>query len=176
MLLGAAAALLPCGVLALLLRRRLGWVGALATAGLVWSVLVIAVVTLVPAQGAPGIVPAEDRLATCGEIGGPSPEGFWIFEGGQRLLNTLLFVPAGALVVVVAMIRPRWSPPLVLLGLGLLGVYSAAIELVQLEVARLDRACDLTDVVDNVSGALLGAALGLVLVLVLQPWRGRRRS
>jgi hypothetical protein len=33
MLLGAALALVPCGLLALVLRRRLGWVNALALAG-----------------------------------------------------------------------------------------------------------------------------------------------
>jgi hypothetical protein len=42
------------------------------------------------------------------------------------------------------------------------------------EVARIDRACDVTDIVDNVSGAALGGAVGLVLAMVLRPWRARR--
>ncbi len=171
MLLGAVVALLPCVLVALALHRRLGWPTAVAVAGLLWWVAVIGVVTLIPAQGAPGIVPAEDRLGTCGAIGGPAPEGFWIFTSGQRLLNTLLFSPAGALLVVAAARRPRWAPVLVLVGLGLLTAYSVGIELVQLEVARLDRACDRTDIVDNVSGAVLGALVGVGLALVLRPWR-----
>ncbi len=175
MLLAAAAALLPCVLVALALRRRLGWPAAVAVAGLLWWVVVIGIVTLIPAQGAPGIVPAEDRLETCGAIGGPAPEGFWIFTSGQRLLNTALFAPAGALLVVAAARRPRWAPAVVLVGLGLLTAYSTGIELVQLEAARLDRACDRTDIVDNVSGAALGALVGLGLALVLQPWRHRRR-
>lgn len=177
MLLGAAAALLPCGLLALALRHRLGWPTAAALTGLLWWLVVIGVVTLIPAEGAPGIVPAEDRLETCGAIGGPAPEGFWILTSGQRLLNTVLFLPAGALVVVASARQPRWALLLVPIGLGLLAAYSTAIELVQLEAARLDRACDVTDIVDNVSGALVGALLGVGLALLLRPWRrpGRRR-
>lgn len=174
MLLGAALALVPCGLLALVLRRRLGWVNALALAGFVWSLVVIGLVTLIPAQGAPGVVPAQGRLAVCGELGGPAPDGFWVFAGGQRLLNTVLFVPSGVLLVVVAARRLLWSPVVVPLGLGLLAAYSAAIELVQLEVARIDRACDLTDIVDNVSGAVLGVLLGVAVAVVLRPWRRSR--
>ena len=39
---------------------------------------------------------------------------------------------------------------------------------------RIDRACDVTDVVDNVTGAVVGAALGVALALLLRPWRRRR--
>jgi glycopeptide antibiotics resistance protein len=64
----------------------------------------------------------------------------------------------------------------VVVPLGLVGLaaYSVAIELIQLELARIDRACDVTDVVDNVSGAGIGVVVGLVLVLVFRPWRHRR--
>lgn len=174
MLLGTALALVPCGLLALGLRRRLGWVNALALGGFVWSLVVIGLVTLIPAQGAPGVVPAQGRLATCGELGGPAPDGFWVFAGGQRLLNTVLFVPSGVLLVVAAARRLAWSPVVVPIGLALLAAYSATIELVQLEVARIDRACDLTDIVDNVSGAVLGVLLGVGVAVVLRPWRRSR--
>lgn len=174
MLLGAAAALAPCALVAALLARRAGWPTALSVAGLLWSLVVIGLVTLIPAQGAPGIVPAEGRLETCGPLGGPAPEGFWIFTSGQRLLNTVLFVPPGALLVVAAARRPRQAVVVVPVGLAFLAAYSAGIELVQLEAARIDRACDLTDIVDNVSGAAVGVALGLGLALLLRPWRGRR--
>jgi hypothetical protein len=174
MLLGAAAALLPGAVLALLLRRRLGWVSAVAAAGFAWSLVVIALVTLIPVYGAPGIVPAEGRLPSCGEVGGPSPEGFWIFEGGQRLLNTVLFVPSGVLLVVAAACRPLAALLVVPAGVALLAGLSGGIEWVQLELARIDRACDLTDIVDNVAGAGFGVVLGLGVALVLRPWRARR--
>ena len=69
----------------------------------------IGVLTLIPANGAPGIVSAEGRLTTCSwDIGGPAPDGFWILPGGQRLLNAVVFVPAGALLVLVAA-RWRWA-------------------------------------------------------------------
>jgi VanZ like family len=173
MLLVAVSGLLSA-VLAAVLRPSLGWVTAVAIAGFVWSLAVIASITLIPANGAPGIVSAEGRLTTCSwDIGGPAPEGFWIFSGGQRLLNTVVFVPAGALLVVaVARWRAAWV--LVPVGLALLAAYSVGIEATQLALARIDRACDVTDVVDNVTGAVLGVGLGIVLALALRPWRYRR--
>ncbi|GAA5144154.1 hypothetical protein GCM10023340_11310 [Nocardioides marinquilinus] len=177
MLLGVALAGVVCALLGLALRRRLGLVGAAAVALLVWSLVVIAIVTLIPANGAPGIVSAEGRLETCSwDIGGPAPDGFWIFSGGQRLLNTVIFVPSGALLVVAAATWGRWAVVTVPLGLALLAGYSLGIELTQLELARLDRACDVTDVIDNVSGAALGVGVGVVLAMSLRPWRGRHPS
>lgn len=174
MLLGVALAFLPCGLLALVLQRRIGWVNALAVSGFLWTLAVIALVTLLPAEGAPGVVSAEGRLTTCGELGGPAPDGFWVFDGGQRLLNTVLFVPSGIFLVVAAARRPAWSPVVVPAGLAVLAGCSAAIELVQLEVARIDRACDLTDIVDNVSGTVIGVLLGVALAVLLRPWRRNR--
>ena len=81
-----------------------------------------------------------------------------------------VFVPAGALwVLAVARWRTRWV--LGPLGIAALALYSVVIELGQLAAARIGRACDVTDMVDNVAGALLGGLLGIVLALVLQPWR-----
>jgi uncharacterized membrane protein YvlD (DUF360 family) len=174
LLAGAAVALLPCGALAFLLARRTGWVHAVAVAGFLWSLAVIALVTLIPPYGAPGVVLAESRLPFCSrEIGGPAPEGFGVFGSDQRLLNTLLFLPSGVLLAAAAMRRPAWAVLTVPLGLVFLALYSAAIELVQFELARIDRACDLTDFVDNVTGAIIGAVIGLGLALVLRPWRHR---
>jgi hypothetical protein len=175
MLLGVALSGLLCLGLALALRRRFGPVFAFAFAGLLWSLVVIACVTLIPANGAPGIVYADQRQPSCSwDLGGPAPDGFWVFSSGQRALNTALFVPSGVLLVVAA---ARWRAALWLVpaGLALLALYSAAIELTQLELARLDRACDVTDVVDNVSGAAVGVLVGLVLALALRPWRARSR-
>jgi hypothetical protein len=176
MLLLVALSGLLCGLLAVALRPRLGWLSALSIAGFVWSLAVIASITLIPANGAPGVVAAEGRLTTCSwDIGGPAPDGFWIFPGGQRLLNMVVFVPAGALLVLAC---ARWRAAWVLVPLGLLGLaaYSVAIEATQLALARIDRACDVTDVIDNVTGAVLGVGLGIVLALALRPWRHRGGS
>lgn len=174
MVAGALASGAVFAVLAVVLRRRLGWVAAAAWCGLAWWLTVIALVTLVPFSGIDLAVPAETRSDTCSlDYGGPAPEGFWIFSGGQRLLNTALFVPAGALLVIGA---ARWRIGWLIAPLGLiaLAAYSLAIELVQLELARIDRACDVTDFVDNVVGAVLGFAIGSLLALALRPWRARR--
>lgn len=172
MLLGALVSGVISVFLALLLRRWLD-LTAWTLAGLLWSVVVIGLITLIPADGAPGIVAAEGRLTTCSwDIGGPAPDGFWIFSGGQRLLNTVVFVPSGALLALTA---ARWRSAwmTVPFGLALLASYSAGIEWTQLELARIDRACDVTDIIDNVTGAAIGVAIGLVLALALRPWRAR---
>jgi hypothetical protein len=174
MLLGVVASGVVCGLLAAALWRRVGPVTALAVAALLWSVVVIGILTLIPANGAPGVVYAEGRLATCSwDIGGPAPDGFWILSGGQRLLNVAVFVPSGALLVVAAARWGRWAMALVPVGLALLAAYSVGIEWTQLELARIDRACDVTDIIDNATGALLGVPVGLVLAMVLRPWRAR---
>ena len=46
----------------------------------------------------------------------------------------------------------------------------------QLHVARIDRACDVTDIIDNVTGAVIGVALGLALLPLPRPWRPRQRG
>jgi hypothetical protein len=168
-----AAAGVLCAVVAALLARRFGWPWSVLVGLLLWSIAVIGVLTLIPANGAPGIVSAEGRLTTCSwDIGGPAPDGFWIFPGGQRVLNALVFVPSGALLVLVAA-RWRWAWVTVPLGLAALAAYSALIELTQLKAARIDRACDVTDIIDNVIGAGIGALIGLALLPLVRPWRLR---
>lgn len=169
---GVAASGVLCCLLGLLLRRRLPFVTAWSIAGLVWSLAVVALVTLIPTSD-PGIVPQVGRPEVCSwEIGGPAPKGFWIFSGTQRTLNSLVFVPSGALLVLAA---SRWRAAWVLVpvGLGLLAAYSVGIELTQFVLARLDRRCDVTDVIDNVTGAAVGVGIGLVLATILRPWRSR---
>jgi hypothetical protein len=166
MLLGALVSGVVLAAVAMVATRRLGWRAAWATAALLWSVTVIGLVTLIPAYGAPGIVPAEGRLETCSwDIGGPAPQGFWIFASGQRLLNTVLFVPSGVLLVIAATrFRRAWLT--IPLGLVALAAYSAGIEWTQLVLARIDRACDVTDLIDNTTGAVIGVLLGVLLLSI----------
>jgi glycopeptide antibiotics resistance protein len=173
MVLGALVAGVVVVVLALLTRRRLGTTSAVAVSGLLWSLVAIALVTLVPTRADIGIVPAESRSESCSwDYGGPSGAAFEVLGLDQRTLNVLLFVPAGMFLVLAV---GRWWAGLLLapIGLACLAAYSLLIELVQLQLARLDRACDVTDMVDNVVGAGIGFAIGLVLLPILRPWRGR---
>ena len=161
LLIALAGVLLALG--AVVARRWLGQPFAVLVALLVWSLVVIAVITLIPANGAPGVVSAEGRLTTCSwDYGGPAPDGFWILPGGQRLLNAVVFAPAGLLAVLAS---ARWRAGFVAapLVVAVLAAYSVLIELTQLAAARIDRACDVTDVVDNVIGAAIGVVIGLVL-------------
>jgi VanZ like family len=160
-------------LLALGLRRRFGWPWSVLCGLLLWSVVVIGVLTLIPANGAPGIVSAEGRLPECSwDIGGPAPDGFWILPGGQRLLNAVVFVPSGVLLVLVA-VRWRWAWATVPVGLVLLAAYSTGIERTQLALARIDRACDVTDIIDNLTGAAVGVLIGVALLPAVRPWRLR---
>jgi hypothetical protein len=174
MLLGILLSAAACLLLHLALRGRLGPFTSGSVAAFLWSLAVIGFITLIPANGAPGVVPAEGRMEGCSwDIGGPAPDGFWIFSGGQRLLNTVVFIPSGALLVLATARRARGALVAALVGLGLLAAYSVAIEVTQLVLARLDRACDVTDVVDNVLGAGIGVGIGFLLAVVLRPWRSR---
>ena len=76
----------------------------------------------------------------------------------------------------LAVARGWYGVVLAPLGLLALAAYSLGIELVQLQLARLDRACDVTDVVDNVLGAGIGFLLGVLLLPLTRPWRGRRTA
>ena len=174
MALGALAAGVVAALLAWVTRRRLGTASAVAFAGLLWSLVTIALVTLVPTRADIGIVPADSRSESCSwNYGGPSGAAFEVFGLDQRTLNVLLFVPAGLFLVLAV---GRWWSGLLLapLGLAALAAYSLGIELAQLQLARLDRACDVTDMVDNILGAAIGFAIGVVLLPILRPWRGRR--
>jgi glycopeptide antibiotics resistance protein len=174
MLLGAAAAAVVFGLLGMLLSGWLGWVSGWAAAGFAWWLVVIALVTLVPLGAIDLAIPEGQAATVCSmDYGGPAPDGFWIFGGTQRTLNTVLFVPAGALLVLAA---ARWRAAWVLVPLGLLLLvgYSVGIEWTQLELARIGRACDVTDVVDNATGAVIGVAVGVLLLPLLRPWRRQR--
>jgi len=176
MLLFAAGAGLLAIVVGLAVGRRLGPLAGFAWFGLLWSIAVIGIVTLIPAENGLGYIPADEHATSCSwDIGGPSPEGFWIFGGGQQLLNTVLFAPAG-IFLVLALARWRAGWVLVPLGLAALAAYSLGIEEIQLHVARIDRACDVTDIINNVAGAVIGVAIGLGLLPLLRPWRARRHD
>lgn len=177
MLLAIAAA----GVLSLaaflVLRRRAGPRTAAVAALLLWSLAALLALTLLPAAGPPGIVPAQGRSSTCSfDLGGPAPDGFWVLTGGQRMLNVLALVPSGALAVLLVARWPRRAWLTAPLALLLLALVSVGIELTQLGLARLDRACDVTDVVDNTAGAVLGGLLGGLLAPLVRPWTERRHG
>jgi glycopeptide antibiotics resistance protein len=165
MLLLIALAAVAAAVVSAALARRLGWPWAALFGLFVFSLAAIGVLTLIPANG---------RLDHCSwDIGGPAPDGFWILPGGQRLLNAVVFLPSGALLVLVA---ARWRSAwlTVPVGLAALAGYSTLIELTQLAAARIDRACDVTDIIDNVTGAAAGVVVGVTLLPVVRPWRFRR--
>ncbi len=155
-------------VAALLIGRGVGWRRALPGWLLVWSVLCLFVITLTPAHTSTPPIRFQELCSF--DYGGPAPDGFWIVPGGQRLLNTLVFMPSGFFLVWLSAQFRRglwWVLPG---AVGLIGC-SVLIETVQQKVSRLGRACDITDVVDNGVGTLVGVVIGLVVVATVGPVR-----
>lgn len=160
---------LACLVVTVVTGRRADWARAVPLGLLLWSLACLAVITLVPTSTGQ---PAIRFVEVCSfDYDGPAPDGFWILPGGQRFLNTLAFVPSGILLMWTLSQYRRglwWTVP----GLVALIGFSVVIELLQQKVSRLGRACDVTDMVDNGIGAVIGVATGLV---VFGTWRLVRR-
>ena len=89
----------------------------------------------------------------------------------QRILNVLLLVPVGLFASVVASRSRDAVAPLVVAGAAALPV---VYETGQQVFRGLDRSCDTTDLVDNLTGVLLGLAAG-ALVVGLR-WAARRNA
>jgi hypothetical protein len=145
-LLPAAAVL---GLLVYLALRRSGRLTRLiAGAWVAWTGAVL-VVTLTPGRVSyhPGVC-AFFWSGTAGDLGSTD----------AKILNILMFVPVGFLAALL--VRRSWLP------LGVALCLSPAIELAQREFPSIRRACDLVDVLDNLGGAVGGAAVGLVLALI----------
>ena len=89
----------------------------------------------------------------------------------QRILNVLLLVPVGLFTALVASRLSRslgWTVALVSAALPF------AYEAGQQVFRGLQRACDTTDLADNLTGVLLGLAAGVLLVGLR--WAARRGS
>jgi hypothetical protein len=128
--------------------------------GLVFSLGLIAAATLTPSRdallfGIPGtgtcdlshlVLPGLGDLRALNETG----------------LNVILFVPLGATVGFASVLRRR---PAVIAGSIALPF---AIELVQLIVTPLGRACQGVDVVDNLTGLAIGLVLGVIAATIVR--------
>jgi glycopeptide antibiotics resistance protein len=98
-------------------------------------------------------------------IGLPSPDEF--SRSGDVFGNILMFVPLGFAIALIP--RSRRKAAVLAAAVALPFV----IEATQLLVVNLDRACESADVVDNLTGLVLGLAAGAV-VAWLVPALGRR--
>jgi glycopeptide antibiotics resistance protein len=128
-----------------------------------WAVVVslgiVASATLTPLHEA--AVEGGAQAAGCdfSRVGLASLED--IRELGDTFLNILLFIPLGAALALL----PRSGRKAWLMAVAL--VLPFAIETTQLIATPLDRACQSADVVDNISGLILGFAVGSVAGYVL---------
>jgi hypothetical protein len=121
---------------------------------LLFSVGLIVSATLTPSREA--LRHGAVGLGTCdmSRIGFPTLSEFINLD--DTAFNVLLFLPLGFAVGLLPRRRDR-------LSLALVGVLMpVAIELTQLVVVALDRACQSSDVFNNVTGMLIGLAVGWV--------------
>ncbi|TXH30803.1 MAG: VanZ family protein [Actinobacteria bacterium] len=87
-----------------------------------------------------------------------------LLTGGDRSLNTWLFVPLGLFAALASRTR-RWILPAAF-------AVPFVVEGVQRLVPWLGRRCQFQDLVDNVWGVVLGAVAGLLIgVLISRPQR-----
>ncbi|WP_108249621.1 VanZ family protein [Planctomonas deserti] len=132
-------------------------------AGVVFAAL-LALIVLVPASSELSSHPMVFRaLGVLHRLGAPDWVSFNFIEFGA---NIALFVPVGAIVVLLAGARRWW------LGVLVGGCASVAIETAQL-IFVTSRVASLRDVVANTAGSMIGAVLAAVILAVLGARRAR---
>lgn len=125
---------------------------------LLLSLGLIASATLTPSREAVRFGTIGSGSCDLGRIGPASLAELLAF--GDPTLNVLLFIPLG--VVIGLFPASRRKVVLVVAALAL----SPAIETIQLLARGLDRACQSSDVSDNLTGLVIGLVVGLVVGVV----------
>lgn len=129
-------------------RRSVAWIG-------LFSLGVIVASTLTPLD--PGSVVIRDVRVCDDTRQALAPFSEW-FRGSDATLNVLLFLPLG-----LAIGMAPWTWRTLLVGLAAITL-PMAIEATQLVVPPLGRGCETADIVDNLTGLVLGMAAGVLLV------------
>jgi glycopeptide antibiotics resistance protein len=89
---------------------------------------------------------------------------------GERGLNVLLFLPFGVCVGLLPS-----SPRKLAVGIGALAL-PFLVEGIQYALPALDRKCSAVDIIDNLSGLMIGLAAGLLIQLVVSIVTRARRA
>ena len=127
---------------------------------LVFSVGIVLAATLTPLRGAIEAGAAGTGICDFSRLGlAPIAESTSV---NDTSLNILLFVPLG--VVIGHMPRTRRTAGIVIASIAL----PFLVEAVQLAASDLARGCQSADVIDNLTGLFVGAALGSASRLVLR--------
>lgn len=94
-----------------------------------------------------------------------------VFTNHQRLLSLALYLPIGALIILAARHRER------VLAFAVAALMPIGVEAMQYALPRLRRTCQTIDVYDSWTGIVVGAGLGVLLLIAA--WRspfGRVRA
>jgi glycopeptide antibiotics resistance protein len=159
---------LPTTIVAILVgylaRDRVGrWLGGSAALGwaFVVAIAIIVAATLTPLRE----IAAEGRPAQVGcdlsRVGFASIRE--ILRADDSFRNIVLFIPLGAVIAFVPGLRRKAAL------LAAAGLAPIAIEVGQLLLTPLNRACQSADVFDNVMGLFVGFAIGSVVALATGP-------
>ena len=137
--------------------RMLGVRPSVASAILIGFGMIVSA-TLTPLYGELSVRASGMGDCDLSRIGFASPEE--LLSLGDPTLNVFLFVPFGAALGLVG--ESRHTASLIIAALGL----PVAIEAIQLFVPILGRGCQSADVIDNLTGLVVGAAIGTVARLL----------
>jgi VanZ family protein len=102
--------------------------------------------------------PAYHTSCDLSRVGPPPLEALMTINDDS--LNVLLFVPLGTMIALLP--GSRRKTMIILAAIAL----PVAIETIQLVVPQLDRACQTSDIADNLTGLVSGLALGAVARLL----------
>jgi len=146
-------------LIGLVAARRLGH--ALNVRGLVAFAMIVSFgfivsTTLTPLRGALELGASGAGSCDVSRIA-PLPPLLWL-RLSEPTLNIAMFIPLGLTVALVP--RSRIKMVLVVAALAM----PFAIELIQLNATILARGCESADVIDNLSGLLVGLGIGTLLV------------
>ncbi len=137
-----------------------------------WLILVgfgvIVSATLTPQREALEFAAAGPSSCNFGRLG-PAELSAYLVRG-ETAGNVLMFIPLG--VAIALLPRSRGQAGLIVAATAL----PSAIEMAQLLVPALDRACESGDVVDNLMGLAVGLAVGLALVAAIGLGRSPDRT
>ena len=143
--------------------RRLA-IGPIHAAILVASFGLIVAATLTPLR--PALESGAVGTGVCDLTRFGPPPLRDLLRLNDTTLNLVLFAPLGAAIALLPRPKPRRALLAIAVGLPF------AIETIQLLTPVLDRGCQSADVVDNLTGLIVGFLAGAVW----RSWAGRRRG
>lgn len=162
----APAGLAVTVVVALVVARPVGrWLHTSAVGTLLWVLVLGGVLTL---TATPGLSYFTARSCALGLVSPLPPRE--LFALGEESLNVWMFVPLALLATL-----PR-SRRALRVALGVTFALPVVLEGLQWSLPAMGRACQSSDIVNNLTGVVIGVGVGVVVRIGYSRWRSRSGS